>query len=41
MSELVLTTLDRGVLTVQMNRAEKKNALARAMYAAMADAWRC
>jgi enoyl-CoA hydratase/carnithine racemase len=34
----VTTTLDAGVLSIVMNRPEKKNALTHAMYAAMADA---
>jgi enoyl-CoA hydratase/carnithine racemase len=33
----VLTQLENGVLTVRMNRPEKKNALTAAMYSAMAD----
>jgi enoyl-CoA hydratase/carnithine racemase len=37
---LVLTANDAGVLRVQMNRPEKKNAITRAMYAALADALR-
>jgi enoyl-CoA hydratase/carnithine racemase len=35
---LVLTAHDAGVFRVQMNRPEKKNAITRAMYAALADA---
>lgn len=39
MSETPLTTtLDAGVLSIVMNRPDKKNALTHAMYAAMADA---
>ena len=34
----VTTTLEAGVLSIVMNRPEKKNALTHAMYAAMADA---
>ncbi len=37
MTELVLTTLEDGVLTLRLNRPEKKNALTDAMYAALAD----
>lgn len=35
---LVLTSRDAGVFRLQMNRPEKKNAITRAMYAALADA---
>lgn len=35
---LVTTALDAGVLSIIMNRPDKKNALTHAMYAAMADA---
>lgn len=35
---LVLTELKDQVLTIRMNRADKKNALTQAMYSAMADA---
>jgi enoyl-CoA hydratase/carnithine racemase len=35
---LVLTARDAGVFRMQMNRPEKKNAITRAMYAALADA---
>ena len=38
MTETVLLARDAGVLTIRMNRAEKKNALDRAMYRAMAEA---
>ncbi len=38
MSEHVVVTLDAGVLEIRLNRPEKKNALTRDMYAAMADA---
>lgn len=38
MSDHILTTLDNHLLTIQMNRPEKKNALTREMYAAMAAA---
>jgi enoyl-CoA hydratase/carnithine racemase len=38
MSDHVLTELNDGVLTVCMNRPEKKNALTSKMYSAMADA---
>ena len=38
MTEHVLTTLDRGVLEIRLNRPEKKNALTPAMYGALADA---
>jgi enoyl-CoA hydratase/carnithine racemase len=37
MTEHVLTTLKDGVLSLQLNRPEKKNALTDAMYAALAD----
>lgn len=39
MAEHVLTELLNGVLTVSMNRADKKNALTAEMYAEMADAF--
>ena len=39
MTEHVLTELDGGVLTIRMNRPEKKNALTADMYAVMADAF--
>src|SRR5258708_6673834 len=38
MSELIQTSLQDRVLTVRMNRPEKKNALTQAMYASMAEA---
>ena len=38
MSEHLLLERDEGVLTLRMNRVDKKNALTRAMYAAMAKA---
>jgi enoyl-CoA hydratase/carnithine racemase len=38
MTEYVVTGLDDGVLTVRLNRPEKKNALTAEMYSAMADA---
>jgi len=38
MSENVLTSLEGGVLTVRMQRPEKKNALTAAMYTALAGA---
>jgi enoyl-CoA hydratase/carnithine racemase len=38
MSDLVQTTLKDRVLTVRLNRADKKNALTQEMYSAMADA---
>ncbi|MBX9707320.1 MAG: enoyl-CoA hydratase/isomerase family protein, partial [Caulobacteraceae bacterium] len=38
MSEPVLTELNSGVLTVTLNRPEKKNAITQAMYAALAEA---
>lgn len=38
MSEPVLTELNGGVLTVTLNRPEKKNAITQAMYAALAAA---
>ena len=37
-SELIKTDLQDGILTVQINRPEKKNALNTAMYGALADA---
>lgn len=37
MSEHIRTALDRGVLTLTLARAEKKNAITQAMYAALAD----
>lgn len=38
MSELVVKSVDAGVLTVRMNRPDKKNALTADMYQALADA---
>lgn len=38
MSDHVTTTVDDGILTIRMNRPEKKNALTGEMYQAMADA---
>ena len=38
MSEHVVISQDAGVLEIRLNRPDKKNALTRAMYAAMADA---
>lgn len=38
MSDTILVDRSNGVLTIRMNRAEKKNALDRAMYRAMGDA---
>ncbi|KRW58594.1 enoyl-CoA hydratase [Pseudomonas sp. TTU2014-080ASC] len=38
MSEHVLVERGQGLVTLQMSRADKKNALTRAMYSAMADA---
>lgn len=38
MSEHLLTELSEGLLTLTMNRPDKKNALTQAMYGAMADA---
>lgn len=38
MDEHVLTSAERGVLTVRINRPEKKNALTAAMYGALANA---
>lgn len=38
MSEHIKIDLDGGVLTVAFNRADKKNAITQAMYAALADA---
>ena len=39
MNENVVITRSDGVLEVRLNRPEKKNALTRAMYDAMADAF--
>ncbi len=38
MSDHIQTVLEDGVLTVTLNRADKKNAITQAMYAALADA---
>ena len=38
MSEPVATSLERGVLEIILNRADKKNAITQAMYGAMAEA---
>lgn len=38
MSEPVLTALNDGILTVTLNRPEKKNAITQAMYAVLAEA---
>ena len=38
MSDHIQTVLQGGILTVTLNRADKKNAITQAMYAAMADA---
>src|SRR5215471_4622887 len=38
MSDQVRTELSSGVLTITLNRPERKNALTRAMYQALADA---
>src|SRR5271169_2028383 len=38
-TDAVVTTLTDGVLEIRLNRPEKKNALTRAMYDAMADAF--
>ena len=37
-TDLIITGLQNGILTVQINRPEKKNALTTAMYDALADA---
>ena len=39
MSEHVITTLEDGVLTVTLNRPEKKNAMTEPMYRALTDAF--
>ena len=38
MSELILVSVEERILRVQINRAEKKNALTQAMYASLAQA---
>jgi enoyl-CoA hydratase/carnithine racemase len=38
MTDLVRSELSNGVLTLTLNRPEKKNALTRAMYQALGDA---
>jgi enoyl-CoA hydratase/carnithine racemase len=38
MSEFIVKSVEAGVLTVRMNRPDKKNALTAAMYQALADA---
>lgn len=38
MSDYITTELDNGVLSIRLNRPDKKNALTQDMYAAMADA---
>ena len=38
MTDLIQTSLQERVLTLRLNRADKKNALTQAMYAALADA---
>lgn len=38
MSDLIETSVDAGVLTIRMNRPDKKNAITQAMYRTMADA---
>lgn len=37
MTDHVLTSIDKGVLTITLNRPDKKNALTEAMYAALGD----
>lgn len=37
MSEHITTSLDNGILTIQFNRSDKKNAITMEMYQAMAD----
>ena len=39
MTDLIKTVFEDGVLNVALNRADKKNAITRAMYAAMAEAY--
>lgn len=38
MSEHILSTIDNGILHLQFNRSDKKNAITLAMYGALADA---
>lgn len=38
MTDAILLTRERGLLTLRLNRPDKKNALTRAMYSALADA---
>lgn len=38
MTELVQTSIADGIMSIRLNRAEKKNAITQAMYAAAADA---
>ena len=38
MTDAILQLRDRGVLTLQLNRPDKKNALTRAMYSQLAEA---
>lgn len=38
MTDQILTSIDDGVMTIRINRPEKKNALTVAMYGALADA---
>ena len=38
MTELVTTRMEEGVITIQLNRADKKNALTSAMYGGICDA---
>ncbi|WP_182084692.1 crotonase/enoyl-CoA hydratase family protein [Aureimonas sp. ME7] len=40
MSQHIRTSIEHGVLTIRIDRPDKKNALDRAMYAALADALR-
>jgi enoyl-CoA hydratase/carnithine racemase len=39
-TEHILTDLADGILTIRLNRPEKKNALTQAMYTALADAFK-
>ena len=38
MTEAILLERERGLLTLRLNRPEKKNALTRAMYSRLAEA---